>query len=111
MLVPYSDIFSHFDQLLDMPRASTYYETPTTIELKVPGYGPEHIKVYSEGKLLTVEGTLGDLAKSSFSRQYKYSREIDPQKVYAECKHGILTIRVNFYEAEPEKYEIEVKGK
>lgn len=76
------------------------------LRIEVPGFAPEDLGVTSQGQTLVVSGKAGKQAQASgsyhrrerasgdFSRSIQLPREVDPARATAQCKHGVLTIRV-----------------
>ncbi|MFO7615650.1 MAG: Hsp20/alpha crystallin family protein [Bacteroidales bacterium] len=86
------------------------------IELQVPGYGKEDIKIRIEDQILTVMAELGEnegsgdlryarreFGRGSFSRRFRLSNWIDTQKIAAKYENGILIIEI------PKREEIKSK--
>ncbi len=76
------------------------------LRIEVPGFAPEDLSITSQGQTLGVSGKTAARAEPSgsyhrrerhvgdFSRSIQLPREVDPARATAECKHGVLTIRV-----------------
>lgn len=76
------------------------------VRAEVPGVPPQAIDVKLEGRTLTVTGErqADPLEKGSFHRHErragKFSRslqlpeDLDNEKAAAECRHGVLTVRI-----------------
>ena len=76
------------------------------LRIEVPGFAPEDLGVTSQGQTLTVSGKPAkhpqptgsyhrrERASGDFSRSIQVPREVDPAGAIAQCKHGVLTIRV-----------------
>lgn len=77
-----------------------------TVRAEVPGVAPEDLKVTLTDRVLTVSGEKKsareekgkDLYRSecsygSFERSWELPDGVDPEKIWAEHKNGILTIR------------------
>jgi HSP20 family molecular chaperone IbpA len=79
--------------------------TPTEFELKVPGYGREHIKVSVEGKKLNITGKNGD---KEFSEQYVYNQEINPYLVEVKYEYAVLKVKVRFSVLAEKKVNIDI---
>ena len=86
------------------------------IEMQVPGYGKEDIKIKVEDSILTVTAELGEgeesgdlryarreFGKSPFSRRFRLSNWVDSQRISARYEHGILVIGI------PKREEIKSK--
>ncbi len=101
------------------------YETDEemVVEMAVPGIAPEDIKVTVTGNTLTVKGEIeneGSIDRDSyvfrerrwgrFSRTVTLPEGVDPDRVKAEFKSGILTLSVAKPEAAKAK-SIKVRAK
>lgn len=76
------------------------------LRIEVPGFAPENLAITSQGQTLSVAGKSPAQPEASgsyhrrerrrgdFSRSIQLPREVDPARATAECKHGVLTIRV-----------------
>ena len=76
------------------------------LRIEVPGFAPENLAIASQGQTLTVSGKPGtppeasgsyhrrERAGGDFSRSIQLPREVDPARATAQCKHGVLTLRV-----------------
>jgi HSP20 family protein len=76
------------------------------LRFEVPGFKPEDLSITSQGQTLTVSGksekkvaTSGSYHRrernaSDFSRSIQLPRDVDPARAGAQCKNGILTVRV-----------------
>jgi HSP20 family protein len=99
-------------------------ESPEAIlvHAELPGIKPEDVKVDVENNVLTLrgerrsetkkdEGTLHRVERfyGSFSRQFLLPRTVDPDKIDAELKDGVLTVRLH-KRAEVKARQISVKG-
>lgn len=91
------------------------------LRIEVPGFAPEDLGVTSQGQTLIVSGKAAKQAETSgsyhrrerasgdFSRSIQLPREVDPARATAECKHGVLTLRVPARE-EVKPRQISIKG-
>ena len=73
---------------------------------EVPGLGSDNVSVEAHGRSLTVSGKREALAPAEgslhrsetwsgeFSRSFQFPEDADPGRASAECKHGVLTVRV-----------------
>jgi HSP20 family molecular chaperone IbpA len=61
----------------------------TKIEVVIPGYGKEDLKLSVVDNTLTLSS---NLEGKKFSRKWKLSDSVDVNKIKSECKNGILTI-------------------
>ena len=76
------------------------------LRIEVPGFAPENLAIASQGQTLTVSGKSvtppeasgsyhrRERASGDFSRSIQLPREVDPARATAQCKHGVLTLRV-----------------
>ena len=60
----------------------------TKIDVVVPGYAKEDLKLDVSDGILTLSS---DLKEKKFSRKWKLTDNVDVKKIKAECKNGILT--------------------
>ena len=91
------------------------------LRIEVPGFAPEDLAVTSQGQTLTVSGKPAkelqvsgsyhrrERANGEFSRSIQLPREVDPAGAIAECKNGVLTLRVPARE-EVKPRQISIKG-
>ena len=99
-------------------------ESPEAIVVhaELPGIKPEDVKVDVENNVLTLrgerrsetkkdEGTMHRVERfyGTFSRQFLLPRTVDPEKIEAELKEGVLTVRLH-KRAEVKARQISVKG-
>lgn len=99
-------------------------ESPEAIVVhaELAGIKPEDVKVDVENNVLTLkgerrsetkkdEGTLHRVERfyGSFSRQFLLPRTVDPEKIEAELKDGVLTVRLH-KRTEVKARQISVKG-
>lgn len=97
------------------------YETPEALVLvaDLPGVVKESLEVRVEDGVLTIQASAGHAAPgdpiyreydlSGFFREFDLSEEIDQQRVGAELKHGVLTLRLPKTEkAKPRQIEVKV---
>lgn len=76
------------------------------VRAEVPGVKPEALEVKTEGRTLTITGERqpDPLQKGSFhrrerrtgqfSRSLQLPEDLDTEKAKAECRHGVLTVRI-----------------
>jgi len=76
------------------------------LRIEVPGFAPADLALASQGQTLTLSGKpvaqipaggayhRRERAGGAFSRSIQLPREVDPARAAAQCKHGVLTIRV-----------------
>jgi len=74
--------------------------------LEVPGVAPDHIRIESQGRTLTISGTREvptpagggfhrrERGSGEFSRSLQLPEDLEPGRAEASYKHGILTIRI-----------------
>jgi HSP20 family protein len=75
------------------------------LELDVPGFSEEDLQIYIEGKSLHINGNRTGNRNVKMERSFSLSNHIDTEKVEAEIKNGLLTIKL----PKAEKKKIEVK--
>jgi HSP20 family protein len=81
-------------------------EHTTVLRFEVPGVSPDAIAVEVQGRSLKVSGkreadepSAGSYHRKErwegeFARSFQLSDDLDSSKAEAECKHGLLTIRI-----------------
>ncbi len=98
-------------------------ETAVQVRVEVPGISPEDIDISLSGDTLTVKGQKKEEEKKegenytrverrygSFQRIVTLPAPVDPAKVKATCKEGVLTIMLEKQEkAQPKGIEIKVE--
>ena len=77
-----------------------------TLLADLPGVPREKLSVHVEGERLTIEGEMGlempkdmeathvEVALPRYRRAFTLSRELDPQRLSAELKNGVLRLRI-----------------
>lgn len=70
----------------------TQKDGTTTINVVVPGYSKEDLKLEVTDNILKLSS---ELDGKKFARQWKLSEHIDSKKIKADCKNGILTINLS----------------
>lgn len=94
--------------LMGMPRTDLAdTETEVTVTMELPGVDPKDVDISIAGDLLTVRGEKRDQRKEksknyhyverqqgSFHRAIQLPSTVNPNKVDAEFKHGVLVITV-----------------
>lgn len=96
-------------------------EKSVQIELLVPGFEKEHVKISVEKDLLVIKGEVaeqeGQAAKyarvefkpQNFEKKFRLSEKLDAEKIEAAFKNGILKLVVSKKEeAIPQRREIEI---
>ncbi len=92
-----------------------------TLFADLPGVARDKLDVRVEADSLTIEGEVGLQAPASlqahhvevqtprYRRVFTLSKELDPAKVAAELRHGVLKLRIPKAEhAQPRKIEVKV---
>jgi HSP20 family protein len=93
--------------------------TGITLRADMPGVPKDKLNLHVEAGTLTIEGEVSiatpegmeasyaEVGVPRFRRVFTLSKELDPGKVSAELKHGVLTLRVPKAEhAQPRRIEI-----
>lgn len=90
-----------------------------TLRADVPGVEPSAINIAVNGRAVTISGERGsdqregdsgaqDPRFGKFSHTFYLSEDLDPEAIDAECRNGVLTLRVA-KRAEAKPRQIEVK--
>ncbi len=88
----------------DINKTGTGY----AVELPVPGFGPDHIDVSLEDRVLTISGKS---ERRNFTRALLIPEEIDADTIGAKVENGMLTISLNTHpKAQPRKIEVNFAG-
>jgi HSP20 family molecular chaperone IbpA len=85
----------------------------------LPGVDPAGLDVRVDRGILTIQARAGHQAQGhpihreyelrGFYRQFQLSEEIDSQRIAAELKHGVLTLRLPRIErAQPQRIQVKV---
>jgi len=95
--------------------------TGITLYADLPGVTKEQLKLQVEADTLTIEGEVGlampegltashaEVQVPRYRRVFTLSKELDPEKVTAELKHGVLELRIpKAQHAQPRKVQIHV---
>jgi len=134
-LTTYSQVNDQMDRLLNevfgtlsgrglawVPACNTYEdEQGFSVEAAVPGFDQKDIELSIEDGVLTVKGErkndapapdrtyfVREIGTGSFSRSFRLPSNVDPNKVSASYKHGVLTIELpKREEAKPRRITIE----
>jgi HSP20 family molecular chaperone IbpA len=90
-----------------------------TLRADMPGVAKENVSIGVEGETLTLEGTvaLGESASlkgiysevrvAHYRREFALSRDLDTEKIDAQVRNGVLTLRVPKREqAKPRRIEV-----
>ncbi len=90
-----------------------------TLYADLPGVPKERLDVHIDGEMLSIEGEMGlempkemeathvEVSLPRYRRVFTLSRELDPERMSAELKNGVLTVRIHKAEhAKPRKIEI-----
>jgi HSP20 family molecular chaperone IbpA len=93
-----------------------------TLFADLPGVSRDTLNLRVEGDTLTIEGEMAlkvpegmqpshaEVQLPRYRRVFTLSKELDPDKVSAELKHGVLKLRIPKAEhAQPRKVEIRVQ--
>ena len=90
-----------------------------TLRADLPGVPKERLDVHIDGEVLAIEGEIGlempkdleathvEVSLPRFRRVFTLSRELDPNRMSAELKQGVLTVRIQKAEhARPRRIEV-----
>lgn len=90
-----------------------------TLRADLPGVSKENVSIGVEGDTLTIEGTvaLGESAElkslyaevrvAHYKREFALSRDLDTERIDAQVRNGVLTLRVPKREqAKPRRIEV-----
>ena len=98
-------------------------ESPSGITLfaDMPGVSKEGLSIRVEGDNLTIEGQAqigvpeniellyGEVRRPYFRRVFTLSRDLDPAKIKARLKNGVLEMRIpKAEEAQPKRIEVKI---
>jgi HSP20 family molecular chaperone IbpA len=79
-------------------------ENGYTVELPVPGFGPDQIEVTVEDRVLTIGGKS---ERRNFTRALVLPEEIDAENIDAKVEHGMLTLGLHTHpKAQPRKIDV-----
>ena len=109
-------------ELTNQPATNLYdHDDHVAIELSVPGYEKEQIKISVEKDLLIIKGEVAneenqnatyarvEYRPANFEKKFKLSEKLDPEKINAGFKNGILKVSVSKKEEEvTQKRQIEI---
>ena len=109
-------IFNSFSPAVNVSETQTHYK----IKAELPGLKKEDVKVSFENGVLTVSGErkeehedksaryhVYECTSGSFSRSFGLGNSVDPQKIDAEFKDGVLSVTLAKSESAKNK-EIEI---
>lgn len=90
-----------------------------TLYADLPGVPKERLDVHIDGEVLVIEGEMGlempkemeathvEVVLPRYRRVFTLSRELDPQRMSAELKHGVLKVRIHKAEhAKPRRIDV-----
>lgn len=90
-----------------------------TVYADLPGVPKERLAVHIDGEVLVIEGEIGlempkqmeathvEVSLPRYRRVFTLSRELDPNRMHAELKQGVLKVRIDKAEhAKPRRIEI-----
>jgi HSP20 family molecular chaperone IbpA len=96
-------------------------ENGFTLTAELPGVPKENVQVNVENNVLSLEGeirlstpeqmesTHAEVSTAKYKRAFTLSRELDPSKIEASQRDGVLTLRIPKAEhAQPRKIEVQV---
>ncbi len=111
----------HADAALMPPVDVMEDSTGITLRADLPGVPKDKLNLQVEAGTLTIEGevsipmpgsmeaTYAEVSVPRFRRVFTLSKELDPGKVSAELKHGVLSLRIPKAEhAQPRRIDIKV---
>jgi len=95
--------------------------TGITLRADLPGVDKEKLRLQVEGDMLTIEGDVGistpqgieanytEVGLPRYRRVFTLSKELDPGKVSAELRNGVLVLRIPKAEhAQPRRIDVKV---
>ena len=90
-----------------------------TLYADLPGVPKERLDVHIDGEVLVIEGEMGlemprdmeathvEVSMARYRRVFTLSRELDPERMSAELKQGVLKVRIHKAEhAKPRRIEV-----
>ncbi|MBA2963912.1 MULTISPECIES: Hsp20/alpha crystallin family protein [Ramlibacter] len=96
-------------------------EAGITVLADLPGVSRERLHVHIDGDSLVVEGTAevsgpedlelvhGEVQPSAYRREFTLSRELDPSRIEAQLKDGVLRLSIpKAEEARPRRIEVRI---
>jgi HSP20 family protein len=119
---------SRVDQASSVPRQAlapavdiTESESGITLLADMPGVSKDRLAIQVEGDTLTIEGRAqidvpeniallhNEVRRPHFRRTFTLSRDLDPGKIEASLRHGVLHLRIPKSEAaQPRRIEVKV---
>lgn len=84
-----------------------------TLYADIPGVSKDRLNVHVDGQTLLLEGTVEngsrvDLAPARYRRSFTLGRELEPDRIEAKVKDGVLTLTIpKRAENRPRKIEIQ----
>ena len=96
-------------------------DTGITVQADMPGVSREHLEVHIDSDTLSIEGeaaiqmpedmepVYADVRFTRYQRRFTLSRELDTDKIDANLRDGVLTLRIpKREEHKPRKIEVQV---
>ena len=90
-----------------------------TVYADLPGVPKERLDVHIDGEVLVIEGEMGlempqemeathvEVSLPRYRRVFTLSRELDPERMSAELKQGVLKVRIHKAEhAKPRRIQV-----
>lgn len=90
-----------------------------TLYADLPGVPKERLDVHIDGEMLVIAGDMGlevpkdleathvEVGQPRYRRVFTLSRELDPERLSAELRHGVLKVRIHKAEhAKPRRIEV-----
>ncbi len=91
-----------------------------TLYADLPGVPRERLQVHVDGDVLVIDGEIAlempkqleathvEVSLPRYRRVFSLSKELDPERLSAEMKHGVLTLRIQKAEhAKPRRIAVE----
>lgn len=91
-----------------------------TLYADLPGVPRERLQVHVDGEVLVIDGEIAlempkqleathvEVSLPRYRRVFSLSKELDPERLSAEMKHGVLTLRIQKAEhAKPRRIAVE----
>lgn len=98
---PFRNVFGAANLGLEISKTDNGY----SVELPVPGFGPDQIEATLEDRVLTVTGKSD---KRQFTRSLVIPEEIDAESIEAKVEHGLLTLALRIHpKAQPRKIDVQ----